>query len=560
MEKKLIQLLLFSGKRRLIYILLFCCSQVSLAQLGTLVTSVEAENGVLAGGVTVSSAVTGYSGAGYVTNFKNSADKVTVTVNAPGKGFYSIVIRYNSTSGNKTQNLIVNNGGSSSVVFPQTSTYSDLNAGKYVLNAGANSITVQSNWGWMDVDKFTIYTAVANTYNIAPDLIDAAVDSTTKSLYSFLVSHFGENIISGQTSDYYDTIKSITGKSPMLITFDFQHYTQGYSYLWANGGFSFGWDDNGATQKAITWYNSANKKGIVSFQWHWHSPGGGTVGTNTFYTANTTFDITKAVQSGTPENIAAIRDIDSIATQLKKLQNAGVPVLWRPLHEAGGGWFWWGAKGPVACKQLYAILYNRLTNYHKIHNLIWVWSTPETAWYPGNDSVDIAGYDSYPSNFDYGIQKNAFDVLYNLTGGHKLITMSENGAIPDPNDCLTMDAPWSYFMSWGNLVKTANTNVHINDVFTNPNVLTLENPTPVKKISAQGMTGYRVFPNPARETVQIDGGSFTRLELIDLNGRIVFKTTNPMHIINIQQYQNDVYILKIYNNQEFSFYKLIINK
>lgn len=35
-----------------------------------------------------------------------------------------------------------------------------------------------------------------------------------------------------------------------------------------------------------------------------------------------------------------IKDIDTIAVQLKKLQDNGVPVLWRPLHEAEGKWFW----------------------------------------------------------------------------------------------------------------------------------------------------------------------------------------------------------------------------
>ena len=59
-----------------------------------------------------------------------------------------------------------------------------------------------------------------------------------------------------------------------------------------------------------------------------------------------------------------IRDIDAIAEQLKRLQDAGVPVLWRPLHEASGGWFWWGNAGAEAYKELYVLLYDRLTNHH----------------------------------------------------------------------------------------------------------------------------------------------------------------------------------------------------
>lgn len=152
-------------------------------------------------------------------------------------------------------------------------------------------------------------------------------------------------------------------------------------------------------------------------------------------------------------------------------------MLFRPLHEAGGAWFWWGAKGGVPCKQLYAILYDRIVNYHQIHNLIWIWSTPETDWYPGNDIVDIVGHDSYPGNYNYGTQKNMFDRYYQLTNGKKLITMSENGPIPDPDACLDYDSPWSFFMSWVDLVLTQNSEAHIKSVYTNPRVLTLENDT-----------------------------------------------------------------------------------
>ncbi|HYW95114.1 MAG TPA: glycosyl hydrolase, partial [Bacteroidales bacterium] len=163
-----------------------------------------------------------------------------------------------------------------------------------------------------------------------------------------------------------------------------------------------------------------------------------------------------------------------IATELKKFQAAGIPVLWRPLHEAGGGWFWWGAKGPEPCKALYNILYNRLKNYHHLHNLLWVWSTPEADWYPGNDKVDIMGYDSYPGNFNYGPQKYFFDELYKITGGKKLIAMTENGPVPDPLLCFSSDAPWSFFVSWSDLVTQQNSQEHLDDVFSQPLVFTLE--------------------------------------------------------------------------------------
>lgn len=547
----------FKQKPIVLLLIMLCVARLSFAQTETPVDSAEAENGVLTG-VNISSAVSGYSGTGYVTGFDNNADKVTVTMNVPVKAFYKLVIRYNSTSGDKTQNLIVNSGGASSVVFLKTSTWTNIDAGKYLLNAGKNTITIQSSWGWMDIDKFSIYTASRNTYSFTTDLVNPNANAAAKSLYQFLLSKFNSKIISGQTNSFYTEVKSIGGKSPMIRGYDFQHYTQGYAYLWSNGAHTFGWEDDGSVKQAIDWYKSTAGKGIVTFQWHWHSPSGGKAGTNTFYTDQTNFDITKAVQSGTIENAFILRDIDSIATQLNRFQTAGVPILWRPLHEAGGTWFWWGAKGSQACKDLFYIMYDRLTNYHHLNNLIWVWSTPETDWYPGNDFIDIVGYDSYPGLYNYNMQKNSFDRIYTLSQGKKLIALTENGPIPNPDDCLALDAPWAYFMSWGDLVTAQNTNQHIIDVFNNAVVLTLENPTAVNELSVDKASVYQVLPNPARGKVKINGSDFDYLEILDLNGRVVFSTSKSIQFIQTESFKNGIYVVKIYKNHISYQQKLVV--
>ena len=554
-------------KTLLITLILFFVYSVQIIKAQMPDATVEAESGVRAGGVVIANSITGYSGTGYVTNFTTSADKITVTMTVPMAGLYKLVIRYQSQL--KIQYLSVNGGGSSSVIFPNTVSWADVEAGKYLLNAGANTFTIQSYWGYINIDKFSLYTAPQNTYNITPNLVNPNADAATKSLYAFMVSKFNRRIISGQTDgNYYDTIKKISGKSPLLRDFEFQHYTQGYSYLWKNGGFSFGWDDNGQTQKAIDWYNSTGKFGIVAFQWHWHSPSGGTVGTNTFSVGNTTFDASKAVTSGTQENTDALRDIDSIASQLKKLQTAGVPVLFRPLHEASGSgaidgsgaWFWWGAKVATVTKKLFNIIYDRMTNYHKLNNLIWIWSSSEAAWYPGNDSIDIVGYDSYPGAYSYDPQKSSFDILYNMVNGEKLIAMSENGPIPDPDQCLASDAPWSYFMSWNDLVKAQNTNPHITSVFNNANVITLENPTSIPAMPGDKTSLYRVYPNPANAIVHIDGPGFTRLELIDMKGSVVYDTIKPVETIQVNNFNNGSYILKIFNTTQVYQVKVVVWK
>ena len=162
-------------------------------------------------------------------------------------------------------------------------------------------------------------------------------------------------------------------------------------------------------EKAIAF---SGKGGIVSFVWHWGAPAGLYDSAEQpwwsgFYTAATDFDVAAALADDKNANYTLLmHDIDTIAVQLKKLQDAGVPVLFRPLHEAEGGWFWvcfvswfvcvlrcaggevalltrreqWGAKGPEPAKKLWGILYERLTVKHGLRNLLWVWNSVATDW------------------------------------------------------------------------------------------------------------------------------------------------------------------------------------
>jgi mannan endo-1,4-beta-mannosidase len=541
--------------------LLFTCCYVDNVVAQTPDATVEAETGVREGGVTVAQSISGYSGTGYVTNFVNSGDKLTVTMKVPAKGFYKLVIRYQSEY--KEQNLYVNGSGPSIIKFPNSATFTDVEAGKYLLYEGDNTFKIEKNWGWTNIDKFSLYSVQKNTYSITPNLVNPNASAETKSLYTSLVSNFNSKIITGQTSDYYDKINPIASKSPMLRAFDFQPYTQGYSWKWDNATqkHTFGWEDRGTTEDIIDWYKKTEGKGIVSIQWHWHSPSGGTAGTNTFYTEFTSFDVTKAVQPGTTENTLIIRDIDSIATQLKKLQKAGIPVLWRPLHEAGGAWFWWGAKGPSACRKLFNIVFDRLQNHHALNNLIWVWSTPETDWYPGNDSIDIVGYDSYPGEYNYDPQKAMFDVLYKMVNGEKLIAMTENGPIPSIDDCLNYDAPWLYFMSWSDLVTKQNSNGHIYDVYNNSKVLTLGGSNTTSTVSLKsGDLTFDVFPNPAHDVLNVKGIDIKKLEVLDLNGRSIFVDTNPKGFISTSELGNGIYILKVTNSKDEYKRKFMIQR
>ena len=141
------------------------------AQQEVLIAEAEAEEGLLTG-VNIASSGSGYSGSGYVTGFTNEGDKVTVTVNIPEEGLYTLKIRYRGTSGDKYQYVSVNEGFASQVSFPASSDFVVIPAGSYELQQGDNSFTVEKSWGWTDIDKFLVYSYSPGNFQISPSPVD----------------------------------------------------------------------------------------------------------------------------------------------------------------------------------------------------------------------------------------------------------------------------------------------------------------------------------------------------------------------------------------------------
>jgi mannan endo-1,4-beta-mannosidase len=105
-----------------------------------------------------------------------------------------------------------------------------------------------------------------------------------------------------------------------------------------------------------------------------------------------------------------------------------VLVLWRPLHEAYGAWFWWGACGPEAFK---ALTYNRLTRHHGLHNLIWVYTgTANFNWYPPDDQFDIIGIDADPPA-RRGPLSESWEQIHARYAGRKTLAVSKFTSVPD---------------------------------------------------------------------------------------------------------------------------------
>lgn len=278
---------------------------------------------------------------------------------------------------------------------------------------------------------------VVNRFNINPTLVTPSPSVEANKLYQFLKENYGKKTLSGvMTLNSFDEtswLKQYTGKEPAIIGLDFMHCNRGYT-----------WYDNEQPVKDAKAYWVKN--GIPVIVWHWRDP---LRITEEFYSNKTTFDVSKVNDPESSEYKAMISDIDLVSAQLKSLQEAHVPVIWRPLHEAAGGWFWWGAKGAAPCKQLYRLMYDRMVNYHKLNNLIWVWTREpnDDDWYPGDAYVDLIGRDIYKEG-DHDSQVGEFSSIDKLYGSKKMVALSECGSIPDVSNLTKDGAAWSWFMPW----------------------------------------------------------------------------------------------------------------
>lgn len=164
-----------------------------------------------------------------------------------------------------------------------------------------------------------------------------------------------------------------------------------------------------------------------------------------FYKADTEFDATNATVEGTWENKVFTEDLKNAAAYLKLLRDADIPVLWRPFHEAAGGWFWWG-KDAASFKSLWIAMFNYFKT-EGLDNLIWVWTTEgnDADWYPGDQYVDIVGRDVY--------NKETADCVSEYTSiaenyGNKIVSLSECGTVGLISEQWASGARWSWLMPW----------------------------------------------------------------------------------------------------------------
>lgn len=283
-------------------------------------------------------------------------------------------------------------------------------------------------------------------------LVSKNAGETTKKLFEFLKSIYGNNILSGQQYLQPEELEDavyyrITGRLPAVRGYDLLDMCQN--------------KPNSQTDRAIYW--AKNSGCIITMCWHWSAPDdienpSDSVWSfyykTTDYQRKTSFDIIKAVEEGTLEHKFAFEQIDKAAEELKKLEAEDIPVLWRPLHEADGNWFWWGnrkndgGESIEAYKKLWYTIFDRLENYHKLSNLIWVWNGQSRNMAVHPNTYDLCGEDIYseiPS--DHSSQKARYLDVTSYTCG-KMAALSECGYIPDPENLKRDEVKWLWWLPW----------------------------------------------------------------------------------------------------------------
>lgn len=432
------------------------CMMKNLLLEGTSFSPVtyEAENAVC-GGTNKAADDAAASGGKAVGNFSGDSDTVSFSIEVPANGAYQLIFKSKGIGGDKENNVVVD--GTPVGTFRSTGdSYSEDVLRSVMLTAGRHTVTVTKSWGWINLDYLQIkqdQTISDSVYNVSNKLINSNANAETRKLFGYLCDSYGKVTLSGQVCDdglngaEFKSIYEVTGKYPAICGLDMMDYTPSRTALGAKGY---------SVDTAIDFHKS---NGIVTFCWHWNAPteylkDGNDASGNPrwwqgFNIANTNFDI-EAVMNGKDENgkVLLDRDIKEIAAQLNRLQDAGVPVLWRPLHEASGGWFWWGAKGAEPYKKLWIYLYDQLTNVYGCNNLIWVWNGQAKDWYPGDEYVDIIGEDIYAGERVYSAQNSKFSELLEYPDTNKIIALTENGTVFDIDNVVAANSRWAWFGTW----------------------------------------------------------------------------------------------------------------
>lgn len=197
--------------------------------------------------------------------------------------------------------------------------------------------------------------------------------------------------------------------------------------------------------------------------------------------------------------------VDTVAEYLCQLRDARVPVLWRPLHEINGDWFWWnGRRGDDGTKELYRLLYARLVDFHGLHNLLWVWNPDRPAradrqfvdYFPGHEFVDVLALDCYGA-----FEQSYYDDLNALSDG-KVMGIGETYD-PPAREAYQTQPKWAFYMTWatdtpaGGILAAGPDRPELRAMVNDPRFLSLHDPAYMEAVNPLRAAGGLPSLSPA---------------------------------------------------------------
>ena len=233
--------------------------------------------------------------------------------------------------------------------------------------------------------------------------------------------------------------------------------------------------------------------------------------------------------------------LDMIAAYLEEVGEE-VPILFRPLHENTGSWFWWGAEfcTEEEYKKLYQYIVKYLRDQKNIHNLLYVYSPGSENQtvsefeerYPGDDYVDMVGFDMYhpmPKIGDHFIEdfKKQLNIVGEFAKLHqKLFAVTETGVSNGDvvllqtgnerkdwyNEILEVvsQTKASYFLLWANFGKEHHYTPYVTEE--NNGVL----------IGHEMLDGFIKFYNNPKSIFAKEQGDFSKLEIKNCQSSLLY--------------------------------------
>ncbi|MES1208765.1 MAG: glycosyl hydrolase, partial [Pseudomonadota bacterium] len=142
-------------------------------------------------------------------------------------------------------------------------------------------------------------------------------------------------------------------------------------------------------------------------------------------------------------------------------------------HETqANGWFWWSKCSASQFIALYKYGYNYLVNTKGLHNLVRLMpysGSPTGSYFPGKDSVDISGGDTYGSNVPF---TGLYSSMRTIAGTTMPLALHETGKVPQPSTMFPSAAPWLMWNIWAGYETSSNSVSDIQSAYASPYTIT----------------------------------------------------------------------------------------